>query len=153
MSWDRYFFSQLLDEASASVAEIALQGLSDVLFAIDADEGVAEVALEAGARSVHSHILSVDFVVLVVFLLRRIRRAGDVIWVFIRELTRVDDRPVLWDRLLRCLSQCWGDLTLLRLVRLITPLRVSTILVSILVRSSLILLRVILIIVLNLLLS
>ena len=70
MSWNRYLFSQLLDEASASVAEIALQGLSDVLFAIDADKGVAEVALEAGARAVHSHILSVDFVVLVVFLLR-----------------------------------------------------------------------------------
>ena len=70
MSWDRYFFSQLLDEASASVAEIALQGLSDVLFAIDADEGVAEVALEAGASAIDTDVLGVDFVVLLVFLLR-----------------------------------------------------------------------------------
>ena len=56
--------------ASASVAEIALQGLSDVLFAIDADEGVAEVALEAGASAIDTDVLGVDFVVLLVFLLR-----------------------------------------------------------------------------------
>lgn len=55
---------------SASIAEIALQGLSDVLFSIDADEGVAEVTLEAGSSAIDTDVLGVDFVVLLVFLLR-----------------------------------------------------------------------------------
>lgn len=152
MGCDRYFAWQLNNMDSASIAKIALQGLSDVLFSIDADEGVAEVTLEAGSSAIDTDVLGVDFVVLLVFLLRLFRRAGDIIWIFVRELARVSDRAILRDRLLWCLRQSRRNLTLLRLVRLVAALRVRTVFVSILVRPSLILLTFILIIVLNVLL-
>ena len=152
MGCDRYFAWQLNIMDSLSIAEIALQGLSDVLFSIDADEGVAEVTLEAGASAIDTDVLGIDFVILLVFLLRLFRRAGDVIWIFVRELTRVSDRAILRDRLLWCLRQSRRNLTMLRLVRLDAALRVRTVFVSILVRPSLVLLTFILIIVLNVLL-
>ena len=52
-----------------SILKISRQRLGHILFSIDQDEGVPEVALEAHSSSVDPHIFGVDIVVRV-FLLR-----------------------------------------------------------------------------------
>lgn len=51
-----------------SVSEIARKSLGHVLFAVDEDKGVSEVALELGPRSVDLYVLCIDHVIFIVLL-------------------------------------------------------------------------------------
>ena len=51
-----------------SVSEIARKSLGHVLFAVDEDKGVSEVALELGPRSIDLYILCIDHVIFIVLL-------------------------------------------------------------------------------------
>ena len=47
-----------------------MQGLSNILFPIDENEGIAELALEAGSSAIDSDVLCIDCVVLVLLRFR-----------------------------------------------------------------------------------
>ena len=82
-----------------SILKISRQRLGHVLFSIDQDEGVPEVALEAHSSSVDPHIFSVDIVVRVLLL-----RITVVEIVIIR---------LAWELILICCLRLRCDLLLL----------------------------------------